>query len=86
MGNEKSRTMDNSAECRKQDNRQELNSPNWDSYCGSRMSEMMKFCPCGSAFKRHPLASFTVIVGIILTLVICQVGGILGVFAFFRTI
>ena len=86
MSNEHSKTMDYQTECCKQNHDQEQNSADWANCCSPRMGEMMKDCACGSAFKSHPLAACAVLGGIILALVISQVGGILGILAFFRSI
>ena len=46
---------------------------------------MMKHCPCGSVLRRHRAAIYSVAAGLMLAVVISQVGGILGIIAFFRT-
>jgi len=50
------------------------------------MTQMMQICPCGSFVKKHWLAAFAVFFLIFLMLVISQLGGILGIIAFFRTL
>ena len=54
--------------------------------CGPEMMEMMKDCPCGSFFKKHRLAAFAMLSLVILMFLISQVGGILGIIAFVRTL
>ncbi len=53
--------------------------------CGPTAEETGADCPCASAAKGHPVIAFAVIAGVALALVISQVGGILGILAFFRT-
>jgi hypothetical protein len=50
------------------------------------MAEMMQQCPCGSFLKNHWLAAFTIFAMMLLMFLISQVGGILGIIAFFRTL
>ncbi len=54
--------------------------------CSPNMTQMMQICPCGSFVKKHWLAAFAVFFLIFLMLVISQLGGILGIIAFFRTL
>ena len=54
--------------------------------CGPGMTEMMSKCPCGSMFKTHKLACGGMFLLIALMFLISQVGGILGILAFFRTL
>ena len=42
-------------------------------------------CPCTSAMKSHRVIAFALIGGVALALAISQVGGIMGILAFFRT-
>ena len=53
--------------------------------CGPDTAKMMQECPCSSAMKGHwktALAAFSLV---LLAFFISQVGGILGMIAFFRT-
>jgi len=50
------------------------------------MAEMVQSCPCGSFLKRHRLVAFAVFSLIVLMFLISQVGGILGIIAFIRTL
>ena len=52
----------------------------------SAMKAMMETCPCAYAMKEHRLAIFAVIAGVLLAFAISQVGGILGIVAFLRTL
>ena len=54
--------------------------------CGPEMAEMMKECPCGAMFKKHRLGAFLVFLLVIVAFLISQVGGILGIIAFIRTL
>lgn len=53
--------------------------------CGTVAADMMRECPCGTAFKRHPLAAMAILGVMLLVLIISQIGGILGILAFLRT-
>ena len=53
--------------------------------CDPMTAEMMQECPCGTFFKEHRLAGLVIFSLAILALLISQVGGILGIIAFFRT-
>ncbi len=53
--------------------------------CGPETAETVQSCPCGSFLKGHRLAAFAVFSLIALMFLISQVGGILGIIAFFRT-
>ncbi len=53
--------------------------------CGPDMAEMKQACPCASAMKgrwKTALAAFSLA---LLAFLISQVGGVLGMIAFFRT-
>lgn len=54
--------------------------------CGPGMAEMMKQCPCAAAMKNHPVIGIAVLSLMLLMFLISQVGGILGIIAFFRTL
>ena len=54
--------------------------------CGPMMKEMMQSCPCGAMMKRHWLAAFVIFSLVVLAFLISQVGGILGIIAFIRTL
>ncbi|MHC4447122.1 MAG: hypothetical protein ACYSXF_04975 [Planctomycetota bacterium] len=54
--------------------------------CGPAMAEMTKGCPCEGAFKSHRVAVFAILAAVTLAFLISQVGGILGVIAFARTL
>ena len=43
-------------------------------------------CPCATMMKRHPLAALAIFTLIGLMFLISQVGGVLGIIAFFRTL
>ena len=51
---------------------------------GGGCGDMMQDC-CG-ALKRHRLAVFTVVSAIVLAVLVSQVGGVLGIIGFFRTL
>ena len=53
--------------------------------CGPGTEGPSSDCPCASAAKGHPVIAFAAIAGVALALVISQVGGVLGILAFFRT-
>ncbi len=53
--------------------------------CGPQDETAVRDCPCGSLLKTHPVAVFAVLAVAILAVLISQVGGILGIIAFFRT-
>ena len=53
--------------------------------CNAGMKQMMEKCPCGSIFKRRRGAIYAVLAVMLSALIISQVGGILGIIAFFRT-
>ena len=53
---------------------------------GPDMAKMMKECLCGTMFKKHRLGLFLVFSLVILAFLISQVGGILGIIAFIRTL
>ncbi len=52
---------------------------------GPNMAEMMKACCGGSGRKRCRIGFWAMAAGLGLALLISQVGGILGIIAFFRT-
>ena len=54
--------------------------------CGTRMSDAMAECPCGSIVRRHPVATFAICTVMGLALLVIPVGAILGIIAFLRTI
>ena len=55
--------------------------------CGSTMAEMTQDgCPCGSMLRNHRLAIFAILAVILVAFFISQVGGILGIAAFVRTL
>ncbi len=60
--------------------------PDMPGGCGPEMAEMMRQCQCGQFLKKHWLAALTVFMLIVLAFFISQIGGILGIIAFFRTL
>ena len=56
------------------------------SCCGSEVMGAMTDCPCASFFKKHPLAMLGMFSVMLLMFLISQVGGILGIIAFIRTL
>lgn len=54
--------------------------------CGPELAEKMQECPCGSFLKEHGVACFGAVLLVVLAFLISQVGGILGIIAFFRTL
>ncbi len=56
------------------------------SCCGPEMTEAAAKCPCASMFKKHPLAGLGIFSVMLLMFLVSQVGGILGIIAFFRTL
>ncbi len=55
------------------------------SCCGLETAATAEACPCGSVMKKHRVAVFAVLTGVLLAFLISQIGGILGAIAFFRT-
>ena len=53
--------------------------------CGPYTAKMMQECPCASAMKSHRKTALVAISVVFLAILISQVGGILGMIAFFRT-
>ena len=53
--------------------------------CGPDMVKMTQECPCASAMKGRWKTALLVFSLVILAFLISQVGGILGMIAFFRT-
>ena len=53
--------------------------------CGPEAGDMMQTCACASFMKKHPLAGLGVLLVMLSMFLISQVGGILGIIAFFRT-
>lgn len=53
--------------------------------CGSMMTEMSQGCSCGTIMKKHKTIFCLIFVLLILMFLVSQVGGILGILAFFRT-
>ncbi len=56
------------------------------SCCGPEAPETASGCPCGSMIKDHKLAAFVMFSLFLLMFLISQVGGILGIVAFVRTL
>ncbi len=56
------------------------------SCCGPEAEAAAAECPCASFFKKHPLAAFGMFSVMLLMFLISQVGGILGIIAFIRTL
>lgn len=54
--------------------------------CGTRMSDAMKGCPCGSVVKRHPIVTSAILALMGLAFLVIPTGAILGIIAFVRTI
>ena len=52
--------------------------------CGPDMAKMMQRCPCASVMKGRWKTALVLFSLLFLTSIICQVGGILGMIAFFR--
>ena len=55
------------------------------SCCGPDTAKMMQECPCASAMKGHWKTALVAVSLVFLAFLISQVGGILGMIAFFRT-
>ena len=53
---------------------------------GGEMGRMMQACPCTTWFRRHRLAAYTALIVTALGFLALQVGWILGVIAFLRTL
>ena len=62
------------------------NTGDQSSCCGPEMTDMMAQCPCCSFIKKHWLLGFGIFLLMLLMLIISQVGGVLGIIAFFRTL
>ncbi|HDY65022.1 MAG TPA: hypothetical protein ENH84_02160 [Phycisphaerae bacterium] len=56
------------------------------SCCGEEATEAVTECPCASFFKKHTLAAVGIFSVMLLMFLISQVGGILGIIAFIRTL
>jgi len=54
--------------------------------CGDETGKMMNGCPWESLLKKHRLIGLLVLAAVALMFLISQVGGILGIIAFFRTL
>ncbi len=54
--------------------------------CGPTAEATGADCPCTSAMKGHRVIAFALIGGVALALAISQIGGIMGILAFFRTL
>ena len=52
--------------------------------CGPDMAKMMQGCPCASIIKGRWKTALVLFSLLFLTFIVCQVGGILGMIAFFR--
>lgn len=53
--------------------------------CGTRISDAMAECRCGSIMRRHPFATFAICTIMGLALLVIPAGAILGIIAFLRT-
>jgi len=56
------------------------------SCCEPGAEEATEECPCGSVFKKHRGVLTLALAGVALAFLISQVGGILGIIAFIRTL
>ena len=56
------------------------------SCCGPEATGAATECPCASFFKKHSLAALGIFSAMLLMFLISQVGGILGIIAFIRTL
>ena len=56
------------------------------SCCGPEATEAVTECRCASFFKKHSLAALGIFSAMLLMFLISQVGGILGIIAFIRTL
>ena len=54
--------------------------------CSTMMAEMAGKCPCAAMMKRHPVAAIGLVLLFLAMFLISQIGGILGMIAFFRTL
>lgn len=54
--------------------------------CSDEMGKMMNECPCCSFVKKHGGLGLLIVAVVILMFLISQVGGILGIIAYFRTL
>ena len=54
--------------------------------CGPEMAEMAQSCACASFCKEHKLVALGFCSAMLLMFLISQVGGILGIIAFIRTL
>jgi hypothetical protein len=70
----------------KENDKAESRSGHLNDCCGPAVADMKQICPCASILKRHRLAATLMIGGIALAFAISQVGGILGIIAFARTL
>lgn len=56
------------------------------SCCDPEVTAAKIECPCASFFKKHPLMGLGIFSIMLLMFLISQVGGILGIIAFIRTL
>ena len=54
--------------------------------CAFMMSEAGSGCPCGPLIRRHRVAILTILAFVAAAILVSQVGGILGIIAFVRTL
>ncbi len=50
------------------------------------IADMMKECSCGSMIKEHRVGALAIFSLVALLFLISQIGGVLGIIAFFRTL
>ena len=86
MNDERPRTSQDEAEGGTSGEQGRVGAPDMSGCCGPEMAEMTEVCSCGSFLKKHRLIASAAIFLIFLMFVISQVGGILGIIAFFRTL
>ncbi|MHC4591181.1 MAG: hypothetical protein ACYS8L_00625 [Planctomycetota bacterium] len=56
------------------------------SCCGPASEKPPEACPCTSVLKAHRVAAIAVLAVMALAILISQVGGVLGIVAFLRTL
>jgi hypothetical protein len=58
----------------------------WAACCGPERFGTAEGCPCAGAFKSHRVACVVVLTVAALAFLVSQLGGVLGIVAFFRTL
>ncbi|NQT88270.1 hypothetical protein HQ560_15995 [bacterium] len=54
--------------------------------CGPAAADTAEGCPCAAAFQSHRVVCTIVLAAAALAFLVSQVGGVMGIIAFFRTL